>query len=85
MPTVLRSGGLRVVIYPDDHFPAHVHVLGEGEAIFTLNCPDGPPQLRESVGFKVQALARIAKELPAHLADLCAKWSEIHALECNDN
>jgi hypothetical protein len=28
MPTVLRSGSLRVVIYPNDHPPAHVHVLG---------------------------------------------------------
>ena len=24
MPTVLRIGGLRVVIYPNDHPPAHV-------------------------------------------------------------
>jgi hypothetical protein len=30
MPTVLRIGGLRVVIYPNDHPPAHVHVLGPG-------------------------------------------------------
>jgi hypothetical protein len=30
MPTVLRVGGLRVVIYPNDHPPAHVHVLGPG-------------------------------------------------------
>jgi hypothetical protein len=28
IPTVLRSGGLRVVIYPIDHPPAHVRVLG---------------------------------------------------------
>jgi hypothetical protein len=83
MPTVLRIGGLRVVIYPDDHFPAHVHVLGEGEAIFLLNCPDGPLELRESIGVKVQALARIAKELSASLPDLCAEWSEIHGLECD--
>jgi len=30
MPTVLRAGGLRVVIYPNDHPPAHVHVIGPG-------------------------------------------------------
>ncbi|WHZ20694.1 MAG: hypothetical protein OJF55_002843 [Rhodanobacteraceae bacterium] len=28
MPTILRLGGLRVVIYPNDHRPAHVHVIG---------------------------------------------------------
>jgi hypothetical protein len=30
MPTVLRTAGLRVVIYPNDHPPAHVYVLGPG-------------------------------------------------------
>ena len=30
MPTVLRIDGVRVVIYPNDHPPAHVHVLGPG-------------------------------------------------------
>lgn len=28
MPTILRFEGLRVVIYPNDHSPEHVHVLG---------------------------------------------------------
>jgi hypothetical protein len=42
MPTVLRIGGLRVAIYPNDHRPAHVHVVGDGEAVFLLNRPDGP-------------------------------------------
>jgi Domain of unknown function (DUF4160) len=53
MPVVLRFDGLRVVIYPNDHRPAHVHVIGaQGEAVFVLNCPDGPPELRESFGFR---------------------------------
>ncbi|MBA4152583.1 MAG: hypothetical protein C0509_08480, partial [Acinetobacter sp.] len=39
MPTVLRWGGLRVAIYPNDHRPAHVHVIGAGrEAVFRLCC-----------------------------------------------
>jgi hypothetical protein len=38
VPTVLRIGGLRVVIWPNDHRPAHVHVKGAGgEAVFNLN------------------------------------------------
>lgn len=57
MATVLRIRGLRVVVYPNDHRPAHVHVLGGGrEAVFNLNCPDGPPELRESYGFNTQEL-----------------------------
>ena len=52
MPTVLRIGGLRVVIWPNDHRPAHVHVIGpDGEAVFNLHCPGGPPALRQSYGF----------------------------------
>jgi hypothetical protein len=46
MPTVLRLGGLRVVVYPNDHRPAHIHVLGRGgEAVFELRCPKGPVRL----------------------------------------
>ena len=52
MPTVHRLQGLRVVIYPSDHRPARVHVKGpEGEGVFVLNCPEGPPVLRQSYGF----------------------------------
>lgn len=69
MPTVLRLDGLRVVIYPDDHRPAHVHVIGAGgEAVFILNCPDGPPRLREVNGFSRRIVARIQNDLAAQLA-----------------
>jgi len=79
MPTVLRLGGLRVVIYPNDHRPAHVHVIGGGgEAVFALHCPDGPPTLRESSGFNQQAVGQILDDLAAHLTALCLRWSQIH-------
>ena len=41
MPTVLRRGRLRIVIYPADHKPAHIHAIGpDGEAVFKsqLSC-----------------------------------------------
>src|SRR3546814_12258644 len=79
MPTVLRIDGLRVVIYPNDHRPAHVHVKGaDGEAVFILHCTDGPPELRESYGFKLPALGGIKDALQAALAALFAEWSAIH-------
>ena len=79
MPTVLRLGGLRVVIYPNDHRPAHVHVTGaDGEAVFILHCPAGPPRLREVWGFNRQDVTRIGNDLAAHLAVLCEKWDDIH-------
>jgi hypothetical protein len=79
MPTVLRLDGLRVVIYPNDDRPAHVHVMGAaGEAVFVLHCPGGPPELRESFGFRRAELSRIKAGLTAELAALCDGWSAIH-------
>ena len=79
MPTVLRIGGLRVVIWPNDHRPAHVHVKGaDGEAVFKLRCPGGPPVLRESYGFRLADLNRIEDALAAAITALCAEWRTIH-------
>src|SRR5437879_3736037 len=80
MPTVDRIAGLRVVIYPNDHRPAHVHVIGDCEAVFKLNCPAGPPELRENYGFAARRLARIQGALTSRLTHLCAEWSRIHGV-----
>lgn len=79
MPTILMVLGLRVVVYPNDHRPAHVHVMGRGcEAVFRLCCPDGPPELRENYGFARKDLGRVAAELRVNLSGLCHDWSRIH-------
>ena len=79
MPTVLTVFGLRVVIYPSDHRPAHVHVLGNGcEAVFKLICPDGPPTLRENHGFARQELTRMIYALQDNIALLCQTWRMMH-------
>jgi hypothetical protein len=79
MPTVLRFDGLRVVIYPNDHRPAHVHVIGGGyEAVFHLHCPEGPPELLENYGGSPRQVTRIAWGLTSHLAELCEEWERIH-------
>jgi hypothetical protein len=79
MPTVLRIGALRVAVYPNDHRPAHVHVIGDShEAVFHLNCPAGPVALRENYGFPARDLARIEDALLGNLAALCSAWEVIH-------
>jgi len=79
MPTILWIGNLRVVIYPNDHVPEHVHVLGPGcEAVFELHCPAGPVTLRESYGFKTRQLRRLMDELNDRLLELCSAWERIH-------
>ena len=81
VPTVLRFEGLRVVVYPNDHRPAHVHVIGRGcEAVFDLNCPSGPAQVREVYGFSGQETKHIAGTLTNRLAELCPEWEAIHGI-----
>jgi hypothetical protein len=71
--------GLRIVIYPNDHRPEHVHVIGAGcEAVFNLHCPDGPIELRENYKFPKRKLTQIRKALTKHLTDLCQAWGRIH-------
>lgn len=79
MPTVLRFGAFRVVIYLNDHRPPHVHVLGRGcQGIFNLNCPAGPVELRAEKGLSGAEIGRIKKVLSANLQSLCKVWREIH-------
>jgi hypothetical protein len=67
------------VVYPNDHRPAHVHVIGRGcEAVFNLNCPAGPVELRENYGFSRGAITQIGNTLTDHSAELCAAWESIH-------
>ncbi len=79
LPTVFRFGGLRVVVYPNDHRPAHVHVIGRGrEAVFNLHCPEGPVELRENYGFSRREIGQISSLLTKHLEELCSAWERIH-------
>lgn len=82
VPTVLTIDGLRVVIYPNDHEPAHVHVIGDGnEARFALQEAGGKVELIENYGFRSRAIARIKAALTDQQQALIAKWSEIHGKE----
>ena len=79
MPTVVRFAGLRAVIYPNDHRPPHVHIIGKRcEAVFNLQCPDGPAELRENYGFSLKELTRIETFLAANLAITCREWERLH-------
>jgi hypothetical protein len=63
----------------NDHGPAHVHVIGQGNsAIFNLNCPAGPLSLRANFGFSDHQFHEIQAKLLEHIAELCMAWEEIH-------
>jgi len=52
MVTIYRGEGLHVVIFVDDHEPAHIHVFGDGHAKINLIGPDGAPELVWAEGMK---------------------------------
>ena len=56
-----------------------VHVNGKGgTAVFELNCPEGPPALREVCGFSLTQVNRMYGCLVDHLPHLCLRWRKIH-------
>lgn len=76
MPTVLRVGALRFVVHPNDHPPAHVHVIGPGW-IVVVNL-DGPA-VREVVGPCAERDARWVLDLAGeHRAMLLEGRSRFH-------
>jgi len=78
MVTVHRAHGLRIVIFVDDHEPAHVHVFGDGEAKINLTGADDAPELLSATGMTradIRRAMRIVKEQQAFLLE---RWSEIH-------
>lgn len=80
MPTVLPPlKGWRIVIYPNDHRPPHVHVIGTHEhARFELLCDLGQVRLLSNIGFILGQLRHIETYLVTHLAHLCNEWGRIH-------
>lgn len=84
MPTILIVAGLRIVVYPNDHGPPHVHVLGRdwsvkielgdcAEAKPSLVRVDGEPTRRELR----QALAAVDRNCPT----LRTAWRSIHGAQ----
>ena len=80
MPTVLPSlKGWRVVIYPNDHRPPHVHIIGAAEeARFELLCDWGQVKLITNFGFSQNQLNQIQNYLLLNLTHLCNEWGRIH-------
>lgn len=78
MVTVLRAHGLRVVIFANDHPPAHVHVIGDGEAKINLRGANGAPELIWADGMHRGDLRRAVRLVIEQQALLLARWEDIH-------
>lgn len=78
MVTIHRAHGLRVIIFTDDHEPAHVHVFGDGQAKINLIGPDGAPTLVWAEGMKANELRRAVQLVRDQQEQFLARWREIH-------
>lgn len=78
MVTVLCAHGLRVVIYLNDHEPAHVHVIGSGETRIDLSGHGDAPRLVWSKGMTRAEVRRALAIVKDHRDALIARWSDIH-------
>ena len=78
MVTVHRAHGLRIVIFVDDHEPAHVHVFGDGEAKINLAGGGGEPELVFAIGMTRADIRRAMSVVKEQQVDLLKRWSEIH-------
>jgi hypothetical protein len=79
MPTVLRIAGLRFVIWPNDHAPAHVHVFStDGEAKISLGEPNEYPTVIENRRMARADLVTALQRVFEHRSMLLRTWEEIH-------
>lgn len=78
MVTIHRADGLRVVIFIDDHEPAHVHVFGDGHAKVNLVGQDGETELVWAEDMKRNEVRRAMAVVIEHQAAFLARWRDMH-------
>lgn len=80
MPNVLRFDGLRVG-FIRTIIDRPMFVIGRGcEAVFDLNCPAGPAEIRENYGFSRREIRQMLAVLTEDLTALCKAWEQIHGI-----
>lgn len=77
MVTVLRDGAFRVVIFVNDHQPAHVHVFGDGELKIDISRP-GRVKLVWADRMSKPDVRRAMLIVTKMQVILLERWREIH-------
>jgi len=78
MVIIVRARGLRLVIYRDDHEPAHVHVFGDGETKIALGDSLSTMTVLYSVDANRGEERRAERAVKEHHALLLRRWRELH-------
>ncbi|MBF0544477.1 MAG: DUF4160 domain-containing protein [Candidatus Riflebacteria bacterium] len=79
MPTIYRSDGFRIAIYPNDHEPAHVHVFhGDGEVKINLGSSGDFPSIVKIFNMPSKLVVQAFDIVLAEQENFIRIWREIH-------
>jgi hypothetical protein len=78
MVVVHREAGMRFVIFKDDHEPAHIHVLGDGDAKINLIGSGGLPEIVFVRRMKISDVRRAIRIVTTQQFMLLKRWKDIH-------
>jgi Domain of unknown function (DUF4160) len=76
MPTIIRQDGFRIMIWPNDHLPPHVHVFKSGAEVKIELVEPKVFNVEGKIGNK--DLAKALSLVIEHQVELLEKWKEIH-------
>jgi len=75
MPTIIRQDGFDVMIFTNDHRPAHVHVFkARAEVVLML----APVSIRENYRMSKKNVRKAIDIISSNLELLLQSWREIH-------
>jgi hypothetical protein len=78
MVTVWRAEELRIVMFVEDHLPAHVQVLGDGQATINLERAGRDIELVWADGMTNGEVRRAMRVVRSQRARLLRRWRELH-------
>ena len=73
----IKEKNLNLVVYPNDHLPPHVHVLGPGGEI-RLSIDSKLEVMTITGKPKLQEVAQAIEATTLHIAELNKIWSDLH-------
>lgn len=76
MPTIIKQDGFRIIIWTNDHLPAHVHVFKNDAEIKIELVEPRVFSVEGKIGNK--DLAKALSLVVEHQVELLEKWKEIH-------
>lgn len=79
MPTIININGFRIIIWPADHEPPHVHVFkNNGEAKISIGSVDELPQLIMIYDLTKPEIRQAWELVAEHQQVLITAWRNIH-------